>query len=272
MLFNRNRSQVGIDLTDTDVRLTQAIRQGGRWRVTASTILPLGGRAIDWDEALSEVHKQPTYCEGKAIAAIDYDDVVDKIITLETELNEAEMAIYLEKLHHSNDEIYCDYISLPRQSGSNRWRIFAARHPTVKNLIAVMSRNRFPLKAIDINDFALARAVNYCCIGSAEHSCFGVVVLRRHYLRVVLMNNQEWHASITVDPNHLPDSLYHSLQHEAQIHGQPIPTHLYIANDIENFSQLLSSRKHGIAVTVLKSDSFDYRLLTSLGLALWERP
>ena len=272
MLCIRRHSQVGIDLTEMDLRAVKIIQKDRRWQLLASTIVPLDSQIparLALFKALQKVREQLAYRHEKTVIAVDHDAVIHKTLRLEPTLHESEVYRYLQKqspvlFHAPSQELYYDYACLTQATASsNQWHVWVAKQSTIHELVQIMKASHYRLRAVDISDLAVVRALHYCGIDTTqEDHCFGILFPKRHQLKIILFSHQRWHDSLTIDHLHSLDA---ALKYYYQTHALKKLHCIYYPPEIEKMFE----KEVEIPIIPLKIPAFDHRLLTSLGLALW---
>jgi Tfp pilus assembly PilM family ATPase len=281
MLFSRNQAQIGVEITDQQVRAVRILKSRRNLQLMDTAILPIQTTIL---AALNQLSQQLPYPGNKSIFAIDYDRVICKTVELASVLNERELATYFNSQAPTwfglrGDEITLDYQPF-NDLVTNRWQIVASKKIYVQEKIAQSHAAGFNLRAVDVNLLALPRIYHF--VHGHADDLIAIIFVEPLYLRFCVINSQQliYQARSPLPAADTPlyfHKLLTTIAHQTTAH--PSLTCIYLAGHTLWLANCIEKIQAKIKIMVKLVElnpqriqmqiPFDTRLLMSLALALW---
>lgn len=181
-LFGRkNNSLLGIDITNTSVKLLELARQGNQYRVESYAVEPLPANAVvernitdpqQVGETISQALKRSGTKTRIAACAVSGSATITKIIGMSADLSDEEMEGQIrveadQYIPYALDEVSMDFEVLgprPEEPGKVDVLLAASRNDNVDVRKAALEFAGLSAKVIDIEAFALENAVNFIAL------------------------------------------------------------------------------------------------------------
>jgi Tfp pilus assembly PilM family ATPase len=265
------QTQIGIEMTATEVRATAVTKTATGFCVLTSVILPINTTA---GETLKQLRQQLNYRREKTIFAINHREVMDKTIPLSAALTDQDVLTYIHQQRlklfglATTDDLAIDCRCLPPQVATDTWQVIAAKNSAIKEKILLAQAANFNLYAIDVDLLALTRLPAFLTPSSTQ-PYIAIVLIDAFYLQFCVMQQ---HHLIYTQQMPLPDekdlcytqtvatSINQSHQLFQRATGLPAIDNIYVAD---------AALMHLLMQRVTLVTPINGRSLTSLALALW---
>lgn len=175
---HRNTRLLGVDIGTRTIKVILLSQRRGHYKVEAIAIEPVPEKAfIDSDliavdavpSLLRQLHERLGLKGLSVVVALATGQVICKVLLMEPSLTDDELHWLVkqdvsELISAASDEVYFDFESmgLEPQSGKLRLLVTAARARSVKTKVQSLEVAGFKVNVVDVENFALMRALTLC--------------------------------------------------------------------------------------------------------------
>lgn len=200
-LNHYHKTAIGIEITSKSTKLLELRKRTDKYSVETFAIVKNDVDLSDTESFINSLKNALDIAKPKTkkiAIALNYADVLDKTITISAEIKEEEINEFI-KLNSQNyldlqqDDIFFDYISLPKNSDKNeqKIRIIAAPRKIIASLISLCGKANISLNIVDVNVFCLYRTYKFTCSSVSKSNVHALINVNADSILVCLVNYKE---------------------------------------------------------------------------------
>ena len=170
MHFIKQRSQVGVEETETEIRAVKVIQQAKQWRIVDSIVFSNEEFCASAKARIIHLIKKIREWTGerrpRLVFGIRGDTLLAKRLSFEEKLSETAFEQYLRDqaktlFHYSIDEVYYDFFLTEEATTQSQWQLYLVKRPFVNELVEAAHSTHCHLLAIDAYELAYQRGLHF---------------------------------------------------------------------------------------------------------------